>query len=319
VKRLVLTSPVLFAALLLPASGAAAASKPPRATAPKGPERATVKIRIGHLRGGKAQIMSTVPVTGSVKPFVPGQRVEVTFYVNGSRIETQKVRVHGGAFRARIRIEEAGKYAAAARLPASRTLRGDTTVRKSWRVAFPSLHQGQCGEVVIGFKKAMRKMGYIANSGRCFGGKTGRGVLAYRKVNGMTRSARAGKGLVKRAFAGKGEYEVRHPHAGEHVEAPLSKQVLVFAKDDKPFAVYPVSSGKSSTPTVTGHFTFIRTEPGYNSHGMYYSFYFYGGYAVHGYESVPDYPASHGCIRTFIADQPEIFERINYGESIFVF
>jgi hypothetical protein len=319
VKRLVLTPLVVCAALLLPASGAVAAPKAPKAGAPKGPQSATVKIRIDHLRGGKAQIMSTVPVTGSVKPFVPGQRVEVTFYVNGSRIETQKVKVSGGAFRARIRVEEAGKYAASARLPASRTLRGDTTVRKSWRVSFPSLHEGRCGEVVIGFKKAMRKMGYIANSGRCFGGKTARGVLAYRKVNGMTRSSRAGKGLVKRAFAGKGEYEVRHPDAGEHVEAPLSRQVLVFAKGDKPFAVYPVSSGKSSTPTVTGHFTFIRQEPGYNSHGMYYSFYFYGGYAVHGYESVPDYPASHGCIRTFIADQPEIYERINFGESIFVF
>jgi len=320
VKRLVPTAVVVCAALLLPASGAVAAPpKGPKAHAPKGPESATVKIRIGHLRGGRARIMSTVPVTGSVRPFVPGQRVEVTFYLNGSRMETQKVRVHGGAFRARIRIEEAGKYAASARLPATRTLRGDTTVRKSWRVSFPSLHQGQCGDVVVGFKKAMRKMGYIANSGRCFGGKTGRGVLAYRKVNGMARSARAGKGLVKRAFAGKGEYEVRHPDAGEHVEAPLSKQVLVFAKGDKPFAVYPVSSGKSSTPTVTGHFTFIRQEPGYNAHGMYYSFYFYGGYAVHGYESVPDYPASHGCIRTFIADQPEIYERINFGESIFVF
>jgi hypothetical protein len=317
VKRLVLTPLVVCAALLLPTAGAASAPKAPKA--PKGPESATVKIRIGHLRGGKAEIMSTVPVIGSVKPFVPGQRVEVTFYVNGSRIETQKVRVHGGTFRARIRVEEAGKYAAGARLPATKTLRGDTTVRKSWRVSFPSLHQGQCGDVVVGFKKAMRKMGYIANSGRCFGGKTGRGVLAYRKVNGMARSARAGKGLVKRAFAGKGEYEVRHPDAGEHLEAPLSKQVLVFAKGDKPFAVYPVSSGKSSTPTVTGHFTFIRQEPGYNSHGMYYSFYFYGGYAVHGYESVPDYPASHGCIRTFIADQPEIYERINFGESIFVF
>ena len=318
-KRLVLPLLVACAAFLLPASGAGAAAKTPKNVTPKGPERATVKIRIGHLRGGKAEIMSTVPVTGSVKPFVPGQRVEVTFYVNGSRVETQKVKVNGGTFRARIRVEEAGKYAASARLPASKTLRGDTTVRKSWRVSFPSLHQGQCGDVVVGFKKAMRKMGYIANSGRCFGGKTGRGVLAYRKVNGMTRSSRAGKGLVKRAFAGKGEYEVRHPDAGEHVEAPLSKQVLVFAKGDKPFAVYPVSSGKSSTPTVTGHFTFIRQEPGYNSHGMYYSFYFYGGYAVHGYESVPDYPASHGCIRTFIADQPEIYERINFGESIFVF
>jgi hypothetical protein len=319
VKRPVLTSLVVCAALLLPASGAVGAAKPPKAHAPKGPESATVKIRIGHLRGGRAEIMSTVPVSGSVRPFVPGQRVEVTFYLNGSRIETQKVRVHGGTFRARIRVEEAGKYAAAARLPANKALRGDTTVRKSWRVSFPSLHQGQCGDVVVGFKKAMRKLGYIANSGRCFGGKTARGVLAYRKVNDMARSTRAGSGLVERMFAGKGGYEVLHPGAGEHLEAPLSKQVLVFTKGDKPFAIYPVSSGKPSTPTVTGHFTFIRTEPGYNSHGMYYSFYFYGGYAVHGYESVPDYPASHGCIRTFIADQPEIYERIHYGESIFVF
>jgi hypothetical protein len=318
VKRLALTSLALSAGLLLPAAGASAA-KGPKTPAQKGPEDATVKIKIGHLRGGKAQIMSTVPVIGSVKPFVPGQRVEVNFYVNGSRIETKKVRVNGGSFRARIRIEQAGKYAASARLPATKALRGDTTVRKSWRVSFPSLHQGQCGDVVIGFKKAMRKMGYITNSGRCFGGKTGRGVLAYRKVNGMTRSSRAGKGLVKRAFAGRGEYEVRHPGAGSHVEAPLAKQVLVFAKGDEPYAVYPISSGKSSTPTVTGHFSFIRTEPGYNSHGMYYSWYFYGGYAVHGYESVPDYPASHGCLRTFIADQPEIYERINYGEDIFVF
>ena len=188
-----------------------------------------------------------------------------------------------------------------------------------WPGKIEAFHRGECGHNVATFQERLRKLGFIANRGRCFGGKTGRGVLAYRKVNGMSRSSRAGKGLVKRVFAGRGAYRVRHPGAGEHVEAPLSKQVLVFAKGGKPFAVYPVSSGKSSTPTVTGHFSFVGTEPGYNSHGMYYSWYFYGGYAVHGYESVPDYPASHGCIRTFIADQPEIYNRINYGESIFVF
>ncbi len=281
-------------------------------------------VRIGHLHGGKAEIMSTVPVIGTVIPYVAGQHVEIEFFLNGKRIERKSVAVQkdsggAGGFRAKIRIEEAGKYAVSAKHVATAALGGDGTVRKSWRVSFPALHEGQCGDVVAGFKKAMRKMGYIANDGRCFGGKTARGVLAYRKVNGMTRSFRAGAGLVKRVFAGRGEYEVRHPGAGTHVEAPLSKQVLVFAEGDEPVAVYPISSGKSSTPTVTGHFSFIRQEPGYNSHGMYYSFYFYGGYAVHGYESVPDYPASHGCIRTFIADQPEIYERINFGEDIFVF
>jgi hypothetical protein len=330
-RRHLVRALVLFVLLALPAVASAATAKPPGKTgngaakAPEGPPEATVKItHVGHLNGGKAQIYSTVPATGTIEPFVAGQRVEVSFYLDGHRIQHQTVSVRkgkgdSGVFRAKVRIEQAGRYAVSAEHEPTAALGGDSTVRKSWGVSFPALHQGQCGDVVVGFKKAMRKIGYIVNSGRCFGGKTGRGVLAYRKVNGMTRSSRAGKGLVKRVFAGRGEYAVRHPGAGEHLEAPLSKQVLVFAKGDDVFAVYPVSSGKSSTPTVTGHFTFIRTEPGYNSHGMYYSFYFYGGYAVHGYESVPDYPASHGCIRTFIADQPEIFNRIHYGESIFVF
>ncbi len=311
----------LLCAIVVPATAPAATPKAPKET---GPPQATVKIRVGHLHGGKARIYSKVPVVGSIAPFAPGQRVEVSFYLDGKpllsrKVAVQKAKGNSGKFRASILLREGGKYAVSAKHAATAALGGDSTVRKGWKVSYPALHQGQCSDVVVGFKKAMRKMGYIANSGRCFGAKTARGVLAYRKVNGLTRSYRAGAGLVKSAFSGKGEYHVLHPAAGEHVEAPLSKQVLVFAKGDKPFAVYPVSSGKSSTPTVTGHFTFIRQEPGYNSHGMYYSFYFYGGYAVHGYESVPDYPASHGCIRTFIADQPEIYERINYGESIFVF
>ena len=321
-KRPLIVAPLLVA-LIVVALAPAAASAAKKAPQPKGPGSSTVKIKLGHLDNGRARIMSTVPVFGTVRPFAPGQRVDVSFYLNGRRIEKKTVKVRraggAGAFRARIRVEEAGKYAASAKLKASDELRSDSTVRKSWKVSFPGLSRGKCGDVVVGFKKAMRKMGYISNSGRCFGGKTARGVLAYRKVNGMTRSSRAGRGLVKKVFAGRGGYEVRHPGAGQHLEAPLSKQVLVFAKGGRPYAIYPISSGTSSTPTVTGHFSFIRTEPGYNSHGMYYSWYFYGGYAVHGYESVPDYPASHGCLRTFIADQPEIYERINYGESIFVF
>jgi hypothetical protein len=313
---------LLVAVAALAAPSAALAAK--KDAAPDAVPKATVKIELGHLHGGKARIMSKVPVIGTVRPFAPGQRVEVSFFHNGERIERRTVRVskgrrRSGTFRAAIVVDGAGKYAASARHDATARLGGDSSERKSWRVSFPALHRGQCGRVVVGFKQAMRKMGYIANSGRCYGGKTARGVLAYRKVNDMERSFRSGNGLVKRVFAGRGGYRVRHPGAGRHLEAPLSKQVLVFAKGDRPYAIYPISSGKPSTPTVTGHFTFIRQEPGYNSEGMYYAFYFYGGYAVHGYHSVPDYAASHGCIRTYIADQPEIFNRINFGESIFVF
>jgi L,D-transpeptidase catalytic domain len=323
-RRLVPIS-VLVCLLLVPSLASAATKKPaqPAGGTAEGPPNPTVKIRPVNLDGGKARIMSTVRVEGTLSPFVPNQKVAVSFFLDGKQIKRATVRVHkgkaaSGSFDARIRLEQAGRYAVSARHAPTALLGGDNTVRKSWKVTFPSLHEGKCGPAVLGFKKAMRKMGYVANDGRCFGGKTARGVLAYRKVNDMSRSMRAGKGLVKRVYAGRGGYEVRHPGAGRHVEAPLSKQVLVFAKGDRPYAIYPISSGKSSTPTVTGHFEFIRTEPGYNSHGMYYSWYFYGGYAVHGYESVPDYPASHGCLRTFIADQPEIYDRIQFGEDIFI-
>jgi hypothetical protein len=310
----------LAMALLFPAAAAvAAASKHPQE-----PEKATVKIRVGNLHGGLATAFGTVPVIGSVEPFAAGQRVDVTFYLNGHRLLRRRVKVSAasggrGRFRASIIVREDGKYAAAAHLRSTSSLRGDTTVRKSWRVSFPSLRYGECGRVVGGFKRELARMGYDSGDGSCFNGRTGREVLAYRKVNGKTRDERAGRGLVKSVFAGRGGYRVRHPGAGEHAEVPLSKQVLVLAKGDRPFAIYPVSTGKPSTPTVTGHYHFYLRSPGYNSEGMYYSFYWHNGYAVHGYAEVPNYAASHGCVRTYIADQPRIYYQLFMGESIFVF
>jgi hypothetical protein len=323
VSRRLISVLAVVASLALPAA-AVAAPAPSGKPAPAPVPNATVKIEVGHLHGGRAQIYDTVPVHGTIAPFVSGQRVEVTFYLNGHRLVSHKVAVQKGpeetgVFDSSVIVREDGKYAVSAHHAATATLGADSTVRKSWRVDFPSLHPGECGEVVKGFKKALAKMGYVSGGGSCFNGRLGREVLAYRKVNDMNRSQKAGAGLVKSVFGGKGGYHVLHPDAGEHAEVPLSKQVLVLTKGDKPFAIYPVSTGKPSTPTITGHYSFYRQEPGYNSEGMYYSFYWHNGYAVHGYAEVPNYAASHGCVRTFIADQPRIYEQLHYGESIFVF
>lgn len=307
--------------LALPAAAVAAQKDQP--VGEKAP-KATVKIEVEGLQGRKATIWDKVPVSGTVSPWVPGQRVEVVFYLNGHRLVSHKVAVRKGpeetgTFSSSVIVRENGKYAVSAKHVATPVLGPDSTVRKSWRVSFPALQRGECGKVVKGFKAKLAKMGYVSGGGSCFDARLGREVLAYRKVNGMNRSQRAGAGLVKRVYAGRGGYHVRYPNAGEHAEVPLDEQVLVLIRKGRPFAIYPVSTGKPSTPTVTGHYSFIRREPGYNSEGMYYSFYWYNGYAVHGYAEVPNYPASHGCIRTFIADQPRIYEQLNYGESIFVF
>lgn len=288
------------------------------------PAPARIAIRPGGLDGGRAEIMSPVRVNGMLAPYVAGQRVEVTFFRNGrparrKRVEVRRGGRNYGVFRAVVRPNRPGKWAAAAVHRANRKQRGARTIRKSWKLSYPSISSGQCGPLVVGFKRGLARMGYITNGGRCLGARTERGILAFRRVNGMSQSSVASPEVVEMAYRSQGGFRVRHPGAeGVHMEVPLDEQVLVFADGAQPLSIYPVSTGKPSTPTVTGSFRMQWTQPGYNRLDMYYSWYFYRGYAVHGYKSVPDHPASNGCIRTFLADQPEVFNRISEGDQIFI-
>jgi lipoprotein-anchoring transpeptidase ErfK/SrfK len=304
---------LISAALAAPAAASAA------------PAPANVSLEIGHLKGGKAAILSSVPVTGTVSPFVTGQQVDLLFFRNGHQVGSETVDVHNGpgnsgAFQTKFRVRRDGRFAVQAVHEASAGQQGAASARKKFGVSYPNLGQGKCGRVVRAFKKELHKLGYVPSGGSCIGDKDARAVLAYRKVNGKDHNTHAGKGIVKRVFSGRGAFHLKYPNAGKHVEVSISKQVLVIADGDRPLQTYGVSTGKSSTPTVTGHFTFYLRQPGTNSHGMVDSTYFHGGYAVHGYPSVPaTYPASHGCIRVPIPDAHHIYNSISLGESIYVY
>ena len=82
--------------------------------------------------------------------------------------------------------------------------------------------------------------------------------------------------------------------------------------------VVHVSTGATgNTPVGRWHF-YLKTA-GLNSHGMYYSNYFLRGFAVHGYASVPPFPASHGCVRTPMWFAPGFYSRWHVGDTIYVF
>jgi lipoprotein-anchoring transpeptidase ErfK/SrfK len=96
---------------------------------------------------------------------------------------------------------------------------------------------------------------------------------------------------------------VRFAKQGNHAEGDLSDQLLAFIDDGtKVHWIFPISSGKPSTPTILGNFQIYYKEPEYTSDGMYFSSFFHGGYAIHGYNPAPDYPASHGCMRLPMVD-----------------
>jgi hypothetical protein len=326
-RRLLVPAALAFALVLLAPTSALAAARPGASASATRLQRpdATVRVRVEGLHGGRARILSHVSVAGSVAPFVPGQRVELTFFRNGDQLLTRVLRLAQGGgdygvFHARFYLRRAARYAVQARHVGTAQLGGGASERKAWGVLFPSLGEGDCGRVVRGFKDHLERLGYVPGDGSCFSDRTGRAVLAYRKVNDFERNHHAGKRVVARVFRNRGTYRPQHPHAGKHAEVSLSRQVLVLSKRGRAVEIYPVSTGKASTPTVTGHFNFYLRQPGYNSHGMYYSFYFFGGYAVHGYADVPaTYPASHGCVRVPIPDAHHIYNWLDYGDDMFVY
>ena len=98
----------------------------------------------------------------------------------------------------------------------------------------------------------------------------------------------------------------------------LRSRLGIF-RGGKAVNVYHSSSGAPATPTVFGTFTFYRKEPGTNHLGMVHSNYFIRGYAIHGYKSVPVYPASHGCLRVPIPNALQIDRQIETGMKIMVY
>jgi hypothetical protein len=115
---------------------------------------------------------------------------------------------------------------------------------------------------------------------------------------------------------GKGAFHVRYPQQGQHAEGDLSDQVLAFTDGSQVHWLFPISSGKPSTPTILGNYQVYRKQPDYTSDGMYFSSFFTGGYAIHGYNPAPDYPASHGCMRLPMVDAVPAFNWIQLGNWV---
>ena len=75
---------------------------------------------------------------------------------------------------------------------------------------------------------------------------------------------------VSALLNGDGTFHVRFPDQGQHAEGDLSDQLLAFIDGSKVYWIFPISSGKPSTPTILGNFQIYYKEPEYTSDGMYF-------------------------------------------------
>lgn len=162
-----------------------------------------------------------------------------------------------------------------------------------------------------------------------YGFTTKQAVMAFQKYIGLPPD-----GLVDQATADFLGSFVEKAHAsadtGNLVEVDKAKQLLFIVNDGKTLWTFNTSTGsgiayeapnqKDPTKIETGdavtpeglfHTTRERPEGWWEGDlgKIYRPKYFHGGVAVHGMTSVPNHPASHGCVRLSTAAMDYIWDQ----------
>lgn len=313
-----------------PAAPADSGSKPAadgQRGVPAGPAPAKLKLRLKGVHNNRVNVGRNFSAKGVVGPFVPDQEVVVLVKRGKETIKRLRKPVERGGKNGNIgvfdvtspRAIKPGDYRIRAHKLATPEQEGALAATRGVEVDYPDLDPGDRGKNVKLLNRLLAKKAYYTKKGKSYGGATGRAILAFRKVNNMERTSNATPGIFKTLAAGKGGFRLKWKGGGKHIEADLSRQVMVLARKGKAQHIFHISSGAPATPTIRGKFPTYRKDYGTNSVGMVHSVYFIRGYATHGYHSVPTYPASHGCLRNPIPDSLFIYNWIDMGDVFYVY
>ena len=194
-----------------------------------------------------------------------------------------------------------------------------------------TLRAGSGGPEVAFLQKVLRQRSYPAGArDGSFGYATLQATYAFEKVHGLTRDGVVTPLQMTQIVALP---RPPTPHRKYHnfVDIDISRQVLFEVRDDKVVHTIPISSGNEENYTVDGQtrrahtprgdFKVLRKIEGKRvSHlgTLYWPNYFVGGYAIHGSDSVPTYPASHGCVRIPRYLEQPFFYRNPIDRPVFV-
>lgn len=185
---------------------------------------------------------------------------------------------------------------------------------------------------VPGVQQRLADLGYY---GGAVDGDEGPGtvsaVMAFQKVNGL-----AVDGVVGPATLAAIEDPVTPSLRGgesTRIEVDLDRQVLYVVRGGELARILPISSGNGESYetrdggtarslTPVGSYRIerrIRGEREADLGTLYDPLYFFKGWAVHGSNSVPAYPASHGCVRVTRADALYLFEAMADGTQVLLY
>lgn len=199
------------------------------------------------------------------------------------------------------------------------------------------LQSGSVGLCTRALQEALRDQAYDPgeSDGR-FGIKTVMAVWAFQALFGLPRDGVVTPDVEALILARPGQPMLRPDLGPTHVEADLTRQVILVWRDGALVLVTHVSSGSEvayceqisdgrrcgSAVTPLGTYQFGRRVSGWRDAPLgrlYNPVYFNGGIAVHGAGSVPNHPASHGCVRIPMHIAEYFPSLVNTGDVIEVF
>jgi peptidoglycan hydrolase-like protein with peptidoglycan-binding domain len=157
-------------------------------------------------------------------------------------------------------------------------------------------------------------------------------VMAFQKVQGLHADGGVGP-ITLKALKTPKQPVLKGSGGGTRVEVDLTKQVLYLVKDGKVARILPVSSGNGKHYlTKSGHVATALSPVGYykitrrilgerkaDLGTLYDPQYFYKGWAIHGSNSVPAHPASHGCVRVTRSDAKFLLKAIGVGTAVYIY
>jgi peptidoglycan hydrolase-like protein with peptidoglycan-binding domain len=184
------------------------------------------------------------------------------------------------------------------------------------RLELPRLQIGSHGPAVLALKRRLWELRYALPSVDAgFGYKTYEAVLAFQKVQGLARTGSVDLGVWRALWrSATPRPRVRR---GDYLEVDKSRQVVMEVRDGSVVDVIHASTGATgNTPVGTWH---VYSEVAGWSWVLWQPMYFLRGFAIHGYPSVPPWPASHGCVRVPMWIAPALRERWGYGAIVRVY
>ncbi|HWC14815.1 MAG TPA: polysaccharide deacetylase family protein [Actinomycetota bacterium] len=194
-----------------------------------------------------------------------------------------------------------------------------------------TLRAGSSGGYVTYLQKVLKSISYPAGTvNGTFGYATLQAVYAYEKTWGLVRDGVVTPQQMTRIVRDRRPPTPRREYHN-FIDIDISRQVLFEVRDDKVVHTLPVSTGSGEyyesdgerrrAVTPRGNFNITRKIKGKRVSDLgtlWWPSYFVGGYAIHGSDSVPTYPASHGCVRIPRYVEKAFWYRNPVGRPVFV-